>query len=584
MERIWERKDQGDRNTVEQLSHELKITKILSNLLVQRGVKTYDEAKAFFRPDMASLYNPFLMKNMDEAVNRLEKAIQDNEKILVYGDYDVDGTTSVALIYSFLTKIYKNVCFYIPDRYAEGYGISYKGIDYAAENKCSLIIALDCGIKAVEKVRYATEKNIDFIICDHHNPGEEIPDAVAVLDARQKDCNYPFKELSGCGVGFKLIQAYTMRNSIDKKSLCVKPDKELYEYLDLLAVSIASDIVPVIGENRIFAYHGIKKLRSNPRTGLQAIINVAHINQPNINISDVVFKIGPRINAAGRIESGKSAVEVLISESLDAAKKISHKIDQYNITRKNLDQSITDEALETIKKDDDLQKRHTTVIYNNKWHKGVIGIVASRLIETYYRPTIVLTESNGMITGSARSVNGFNLYDAIDTCSDLLEGYGGHCYAAGLTLKKENLNAFSNKFEEVVASTIQPEQLIPRIEIDATIDFRDIDKKFYRILKQFAPFGPGNMSPVFVTENVADYNGSRVVGLAEDHLKLELINNNVIINAIAFNQAKHIKAVKQTKSFSICYAIDQNIFNGRASLQLKVKDIKFTESEPDQNG
>ena len=569
MERHWIIKKKGKAKDIKQLSEALNVDNVIANLLVQRGIKSYDEAKAYFRPQISSLHDPFLMKDMKLAVERLETAIRNNENILIYGDYDVDGTTSVAMVYSFLWKRYQNLDYYIPDRFSEGYGISYKGIDFAHENNYSLIIALDCGIKAVDKIDYAKDKNIDFIICDHHKPGKKIPKAAAVLDPKQSKCKYPFKELSGCGVGFKLLHAYSQNNDITFE--------ELATYLDLVAVSIASDIVPIVGENRVLAYHGLKQLNTNPRTGLRAIIKIAGIEGKEIVINDLVFKIGPRINAAGRIESGIKAVDLLSTDDEKIALEIGEKINSYNINRKDIDESITQEALKIISEDEALKNKKTTVLYNPGWHKGVIGIVASRLIRNYYRPTIILTESNGLATGSARSVSEFDVYKAISECSDLLENFGGHTYAAGVTLKIENVPAFQEKFEKVVSKTIKPEQLIPKINVDAKITLKDINPKFCRILKQFQPFGPENMKHVFVTENVADYGYGRIVGRTNEHLKLDLIEkdkSNVYYSAIAFQQAQHFDSIKDKLPFNVCYSIEENVYNGKTSLQLKIKDIK----------
>jgi single-stranded-DNA-specific exonuclease len=510
------------------------------------------------------------MKDMELAVERVQAAVQKQEKIMVYGDYDVDGTTSVALVYSFLRTFYENIDFYIPDRYNEGYGISIKGIDHARETGTKLIIALDCGIKAIDKVKYADHHGIDFIICDHHNPGDEIPPATAVLDPKRQDCTYPDRELSGCGVGFKLIQAYASRNGI--------PFEELIPFLDLVAVSIASDIVAVTGENRILAHYGLKQLNENPRTGLKAIIELAGICDKAITIDDVVFKIGPRINAAGRMESGKSAVSLLVAEDKEMAKVIGDKVDTYNSTHRNIDSSITQEALDIICRDPELQKRKTTVLYNPQWHKGVIGIVASRLIDNWYRPTVILTESNGFATGSARSVFGFDLYQAVDACSDLLENFGGHKYAAGLTLKIENIPKFQQRFEKIVAETIDAEQLIPVVEIDTEIALSEISPKFYRILKQFEPFGPDNMAPVFLTENVVDNGTGKPVGAGGEHLKLNLIQEEdpyKVYSAIAFQQGNLYKHISMGQGFDICYSLEENEFMGRVNLQLNIKDIKL---------
>ncbi|MDQ3046959.1 MAG: single-stranded-DNA-specific exonuclease RecJ, partial [Bacteroidota bacterium] len=492
MEKRWKVKSVENPEIVIKLSEELKIDKILASLLVQRGITDYAGAKNFFRPQLKDLHDPFLMKDMDKAIVRLETAIQKNEKILVYGDYDVDGTTAVSLVYSFLKSLPQcaagQISYYIPDRYAEGYGISFTGIDFAKDNNFSLIIALDCGIKSIDKVSYASERNIDFIICDHHRPGDTLPDAVAVLDPKRDDCSYPFDELCGCGVGFKLVQAYAQKNYI--------PFEQLSEYLDLTAISIASDLVPIVGENRILCYFGLEQINKSPRRGIKAILELANIKK-EVTINELVFTIGPRINAAGRIETGRNAVELLVSETLDHAQTSGRNINITNTERRSLDLTITQHALSMIDNDPELIKRKSTVLFHNEWHKGVIGIVASRLTEKYYRPTIVLTESNGKATGSARSVKDFDVYDAIEACSDLLEQFGGHKYAAGLTLKLENLEAFQKRFEEVVSNTILDHMLIPEIEIDAELDLCNISPKFFRILKQFSPFGPGNPSPVF---------------------------------------------------------------------------------------
>jgi single-stranded-DNA-specific exonuclease len=569
MVKSWIIKDQGDESTVHHLMDVLGVEKPIANLLVQRNIITFEEARAFFRPDLNNLHDPFLMRDMDLAVKRIQEAITAREKILIYGDYDVDGTTSVSMVFSFFRELYPNIDFYIPDRYSEGYGISIKSIEYAALNGFKLIIALDCGIKAVEKIKYAADHGIDFIICDHHTAGEVIPEAIAVLDPKRKGCNYPYKELSGCGVGFKLIQAYASKNNI--------PFEKITPYLDLVAVSIASDIVPINGENRILAHFGLQELNNNPRTGLNAIIKIAGLEGKDITIDDIVFKIGPRINAAGRIESGKSSVELLISETEDLAFSMGNIINDFNNTRRTIDGTITEQARNLIAASQEMQTRKSTVLYNSDWHKGVIGIVASRLIESYYRPTIILTESNGFITGSARSVTGFDLYQAIDACSDLLENFGGHMYAAGLTMKKENLKAFQRRFEEVVSETISPEMLIPVVEIDTEIKLSDITPRFFRILKQFQPFGPGNLSPVFLTENVVDNGTGGLVGATREHLKLNLIQEEdpyTVFPAIAFNQAQHYGKIINGYGFDICYNIDENEFRGNVTLQLKIKDIK----------
>ena len=570
MEKRWVQKDIENNIYIDELSKALDIDEVLSSLLVQRGVRTFDEAKAFFRPQLSNLYDPFRMKDMDKAVERVESAIRKNEKILVYGDYDVDGTTAVALVYTFIKDIYPNVGFYIPDRYSEGYGISYKGIDYAKTENFSLIIALDCGIKAIDTIDYANERNIDFVICDHHYPDEKIPNAVAVLDPKRVDCEYPFDGLSGCGVGFKLIQAYAQYKNI--------PFDNIVEYLDLVVVSIASDIVPIVDENRILAYYGLIQLNNRPRVGLKSIINISGLKNKKISIEDIVFKLGPRINATGRIDSADKAVELLIAKKVNAANSIAKKIDYTNNARKNIDRSITQEAIAMHEKELCLKSKKSIVLYNKNWHKGVVGIVASRLIETFYRPTIILTSSNNMATGSARSVIGFDIYQAIEACSDLLENFGGHMYAAGLTMKIENIPAFIERFEEIVSKNILDEQLVPQVEIDAEIDLNQIKPKFNRILKQFQPFGPGNMSPVFLTRNVVDNGDGRIVGLKKEHLKLSLIQEKDPFNsfpAIAFQCADYYKKIKGGNTLDVCYCINENLFRGDVTLQLNIKDIKF---------
>lgn len=569
MEKNWRIKAPGNPAIIDHLSEVLGIDKVLANLLAQRGITTFDEAKAFFRPDLAHLHDPFLMKDMDKAINRIEQALRSQEKILVYGDYDVDGTTAVALMYSYLRRFTPNVAFYVPNRYLEGYGVSYKGIDYAFANNITLIISLDCGIKASEKVAYAKQRNVDFIICDHHYPGDTIPNAVAVLDPKRPDCNYPFKELSGCGVGFKLAQGHSQKNNL--------PFEELEVFLDLVAVSIASDIVPIIGENRVLTYFGLKKLSESPRKGLKSVIKSAGIENKEITVDDIVFKIGPRINAAGRIESGNNAVELLIADDEKYALEMSDKINAFNNTRKSIDTSITTEAMALIAGSPEMKGRYSTVLFNPLWHKGVIGIVASRLIESYYRPTVILTESNGMATGSARSVDGFDLYQAIDACSDLLENFGGHMFAAGITLKSENVPAFKERFEAFVSNNIKKDQLVPSIDIDGQLELSEITPKFYRILKQFQPFGPENMSPIFLTKNVVDNGCGRIVGTTNEHLKLELIQEAEpfrVYPAIGFQLASHFKFVSKGNAFDICYSIEENEFRGTTSLQIRLRDIK----------
>jgi single-stranded-DNA-specific exonuclease len=567
MEKRWSIKSEGDEQIVSQLANELSIDNVLANLLVQRGVNTFEEAKKFFRPSLTDLHDPFLMKDMDKAIQRLELAIKNQEKILVYGDYDVDGTTAVALVYTFLAQFHKQIEYYIPDRYAEGYGISFQGIDYASEQNFSLIIALDCGIKAIDKVDYASQKGIDFIICDHHRPGDSLPNAVAVLDPKRDDCSYPFDELCGCGVGFKLVQAYALKNNI--------PFEELEQFLDLTAISIASDLVPIVGENRVLCYFGLEQLNKNPRKGIKAILDLANVKK-EVTMNELVFTVGPRINAAGRLESGRSAVALLVSDNHADAKESGQNINITNTERRTIDVTITQHALSMIDGNVEMINRKSTVLFHPDWHKGVVGIVASRLTEKYYRPTIILTESNGKATGSARSVKDFDVYDAIEACSDLLEQFGGHKYAAGLTLKVENVDAFQKRFEEIVSATIEEHMLVPEIEIDAELELSQITSKFYRILKQFSPFGPGNMSPVFITKHLVDKGYIRIVG--SNHLKLDIqsaLNPRESYPAIAFGQAEHFDALLRKQIFSACYAIDENTFNGNTTLQLNVKDIKI---------
>ena len=568
MDKIWKVKEQGDINVIKHLSAALNVNMVIANLLAQRGIKSFNEARSFFRPMLSDLHDPFLMKDMDQAVTRLGKAIKDQEKVLIYGDYDVDGTTSVALMYQFLRSRLTNLDFYIPDRYSEGYGISPRSIEFAAENKFSLVIVLDCGIKAVEKIRQAKEKGIDFIICDHHNPDDQIPDAVAVLDPKRTDCFYPYKDLSGCGVGFKLLQAYSQKNDI--------PVVELYDLLDLVVVSIASDIVPVTGENRVLAHFGLKKLNTNPSLGLKTIIQFSGLDGQHISVSDIVFKIGPRLNASGRIEHGKKSVEILVVHDEEEAARLGDEINSYNEIRKTLDRDITQEALDMIAHDPIQEERNATVLYNRDWHKGVVGIVASRLTEHYYRPTIILTESNGMATGSARSVKDFDLYEAIGQCSDLLESYGGHMYAAGLTMKIDNIPAFTRRFEEIVKKAIPDAQQTEILEADCKIQLSEITQKFYRILKQFEPFGPHNMNPLFITEDVLDNGTSRCVGRKLEHLKLDLVEptgNSPVFPAIAFNQADHFEAISQGLPFDICFSVAENEFRGKTNIQLYIRNI-----------
>ncbi|HCT94078.1 MAG: single-stranded-DNA-specific exonuclease RecJ [Bacteroidetes bacterium GWE2_39_28] len=573
IDKKWIVREPGNPALVRQLASELGIDQTLANLLVQRKIKSQSEARAFLKPQLEQLHDPFLMKDMDKAVARLTTALESKEKILIYGDYDVDGTTAVSLVYSFLRKYGEdNLEYYIPNRYTEGYGISYKGIDWASENGFTLIIALDCGIKSVEKVNYAKERGIDFIICDHHLPDEFLPEASAVLDPKRTDCSYPFDDLSGCGVGFKFMQAFASTKSI--------PFDSLLPLLDLLVVSIASDLVSITGENRVLAYYGLKQLNQSPRKGLLSIIKLSGLEKHMITIDDIVFKIGPRINAAGRMESGKTAVDLLTSRSDNDARIIGDTINTHNNDRKNEDRKITLEASEMATTVSGFANKKSTVVYNPDWHKGVLGIVASRLVENYYKPTIVLCRSNGFITGSARSIPGFDLYDAIENCSDLLENFGGHMYAAGLTLKEENFELFSQRFEEFVASKITAEILTPVINIDTYLDFKQITPRFFNVLKQFQPFGPGNLSPVFISERVYDNGNGRKVGSESGHLKLELIQEDDFhrhISAIAFNRSEHFEHLKSGNPVDICYSIAENYYRGIANLQLRVRDIKLIE-------
>ena len=581
MDKRWVVKPQGNPEKVRELANLLAIDQSLANLLVQRGVNTLNEAKTFFRPSLRDLYDPFLMKDMYKAIARITRAIANKEHILVYGDYDVDGTSAVALVYTFLHSFHKEIDFYIPDRYDEGYGISVKGIDFASETKVKLIIALDCGIKAVEKIAYATGKGIDFIICDHHRPGSEIPAASAILDPKQPDCPYPYKELSGCGIGFKLIQAYAQVNNI--------PFENLIQYLDLVVISIASDIVDITGENRILAYYGLKLINAHPRPGLEALLRYSAMMKNDdgmggcvfsreLTITDLVFMIGPRINAAGRIESGNNSVRLLITKDLDEAKRVAEQINAHNTERKTLDSQATQQAIEMIGCNTTLKSARSTVIYHPDWHKGVIGIVASRLTESYYRPTIVLTLSNGLITGSARSVRDFDIYEAVDACSDLLEHFGGHKFAAGLSLKPENLESFCNRFEATVREKLKGIELVPEVEIDAPLPLNVINSRFYNVLKQFAPFGPGNMAPLFMTKGVMDAGGSRIVG--KNHLKLSVVHPEIAggpFSAIAFQQGEQFGLIEKQIPFNICYHVEENEWNGVINLQLNIKDIKFSD-------
>ena len=555
------------REAAKALSRELGISPILCRLLQERGIKTAAEAKHFFRPQLSELHDPFLMNDMEKAVERLNRAMGRKERVMIYGDYDVDGTTAVSLVYKFLQQFYSNIDYYISDRYEEGYGVSEKGIDYAYETGVKLIIVLDCGIKAVGEIAYAKEKGIDFIICDHHVPDDVLLPAAAILNPKRFDSTYPYEHLSGCGVGFKFMQAFAMNNGIDFH--------QLVPLLDLVAVSIASDIVPIMGENRVLAYHGLRQLNSNPSIGLKAIIDVCGLADREITMSDIVFKIGPRINASGRIQNGKEAVDLLIEKDFASALRQSNQINRYNEARKDLDKSMTEEANRIVDGLADLSERRSIVIFNEAWHKGVIGIVASRLTEIYYRPAVVLTRTGDMATGSARSVSGFDVYKAIEYCRDLLENFGGHTYAAGLSMKVENVPEFSRRFEEYVTGHILPEQTNATIDIDAQIDFRDITPKFFFDLKKFNPFGPDNHKPVFATFNVYDYGTSKVVGRGQEHIKLELVDNksNNVMNGIAFGQSSQVRYIKSKQSFNICYTIEENTHK-RGEVQLQIEDIK----------
>ena len=581
IEKRWVVKPQGDKQAVEALASHLHMSPVLTNLLVQRGIDTVEKAKKFFSPSLRDLHDPFLMKDMDRAVQRIERAVKQNETVMIYGDYDVDGTTAVALVYKFLSQIgHKNLLFYIPDRYVDGYGISIRSIDHAVRKGVKLVIALDCGIKAVEKVDYAKQKGVDFIICDHHLPAEQIPQAVAVLDPKRTDCSYPFDELSGCGVGFKLVEAYARRNHI--------PFSEIEHLLDLLVVSIASDIVPLVDENRILAYYGLRKLNSQPSKGLLSIIKICGLEGHNITIDDIVFKIGPRINAAGRMRmdeddenaapsGGHAAVSLLIEGNEQEAQRFGEVIDSFNQDRKSIDRNVTQEAHDYVESNPQLKARKSTVIYNPKWMKGIVGIVASRLIETYYRPTVVLTKSNGFVTGSARSVAGFDLYQAVESCSDLLENFGGHMYAAGLTMKEENVEAFTKRFNDYVEKNIDPQTLVPQVDIDSELLFSEITDDFHRQLNSFQPFGPGNSAPVFMTRGASNRGDAKLVGIECDHLRMDLMQRqkpHTTIPAIAFQQPTHYEWVRAGKPISVCYQIVENHYRGTVSKQLRVKDIK----------
>ena len=567
MEKCWVIKEIPDTEKVALLASALNIDSVLASLLVQRGIDTFEEARTFFRPSIKDLHDPFLMKDMDLAVDRLEKAFEKNEKILIYGDYDVDGTTSVSLVYDFLASVYTNLDYYIPDRYKEGYGISQIGIDWAKENGFSLIISLDCGIKSVDRVAYAKLLGIDFIVCDHHLPGDELPPAVAVLDAKRDDCSYPYKELCGCGVGFKLMQALCIRKGYDTK--------KLFNSLDFVAIAICSDIVSMTGENRAMVFLGIQLINKNSRPGIQALIDVSGYKKIR-DVGNIVFGLGPRINAAGRIAHAKTAVKLLICKTENEATGLAANLNDKNLTRKDVDSNITEEAVSMIRNNELLNKAKSTVLYKEDWHKGVIGIVASRCIEKFYRPTIILTKSGDYAAGSARSVVGFDVHAAIADCAELLDQYGGHMYAAGLTMKIENIDAFRNKFEKVVSSRIQPEQLIPQLTIDRKIELNQLSYRFYKILKQMAPFGPHNMQPLFVSEGLKDDGRARL--LKDQHLKLYLKQgNSAVYEAIGFGMPQYFERIKKGDKFNACFSLEENEYNGEKSLQLQIRDIKFIE-------
>lgn len=586
----WIIKDQGNEETIRLLMEQVGVNRTLANLLVQRGIDSFESARSFFRPNLNELHDPFLMKDMDKAVDRLMNAIMSKESILLYGDYDVDGTTAVATLYKFLKRFGIPVDYYIPDRYSEGYGVSIKGVDYAAENKCSLIIAVDCGIKDQEKIKYAKSKNIDFVICDHHRPGDDLPDAVAVLDPKRKDCNYPFEELSGCGVGFKLLQGLAQKMEI--------PFDELRPLLDLVTLSIAADIVPVIGENRILSFYGLKQINTSPSAGIEAILKTAGVKRrpdsyyktdysftKKITISDLVFIVGPRVNAAGRIHSGRNSVDLLVSERAEKAEAFATTIDGFNDERKNLDANATTEALSTIDHSEDDANRKSTVLFNPAWHKGILGIVASRLTEHYYKPTIVFTRASdpGIITGSARSIRNFDIYEAIEHCSDLLIHWGGHTYAAGLSLYEKDFDEFRQRFDQYAHQHISDEMMVPVIEVDSYLDFNEITKKFYSILKQFAPFGPGNMNPVFQTNRVYDNGFSKVVG--NNHIKLMVTQSHyksIGLPGIAFQMGEYFPHIESKEPFDIVYALEENEWNGNTSLQLNIKDIRTEKDKEEQ--
>lgn len=574
MQSKWNYLRQTNEQEIEakELGEKINISTILATLLIRRGIKTESAAKRFFRPQLSDLINPFLMKDMDAAVDRLNDAMGRKERIMVYGDYDVDGCTAVALVYKFLRQFYSNIDYYIPDRYDEGYGLSKKSIDFARETDVKLIIILDCGIKAIEEIVYAKKYGIDFIICDHHMPDEILPPAVAILNPKREDDSFPFKELCGCCVGFKFMQAFAKNNSI--------PFTRLIPLLDFCAVSIAADLVPVVNENRILAFHGLKQLNQNPNIGLKAIIDVCGLNNRELSMTDIMFKIGPRINASGRMESGRESVDLLVERDLNEALKKAKHIDQYNDKRKDVDRQMTDEANQIVARLESQKHQSSIVLYDENWNKGVIGIVASRLTEIYYRPTVVLTRDEDFATGSARSVADFDIYEAIKSCSDLMMNFGGHTYAAGLTMKWENVKEFRRRFQEYVDKHIRPEQMEHVLDIDAIIDFKDITKKFHNDLARFAPFGPENPKPFFCTKNVFDFGTSKVVGREQEHIKLELVDSksNSVMNGIAFGQSASVRYIKSKRSFDIAYTVEDNVFK-RGTIQLQIEDIRPSESE-----
>ena len=568
MDSIWKIRElsNDEQALTKQLAQELSISELSARMLVVRGIRTADAARKYIRPSLDEINDPFLMRDMDKAVARLEKALNDGERILVYGDYDVDGTTAVALMYTFLKGLTDNVDFYIPDRYTEGYGISFKGVDYAQSTGCTLIVALDCGIKAVDKVEYATNRHIDFIVCDHHTPGDELPKAVAVLNMKRADCNYPYKDLSGCGVGFKLVQAYSQTHNISIP---------WHTMLPLVVMAIASDVVSVTGENRVLAFYGLKEINNSPAPGIAALIEVAGIDPKHVTITDLGFKLGPRINACGRLYSGRDAVELLITDDVEFARQRAQDINSYNAERQTYDRTTAEEALAMLAADPDNEKKHTTVVYSPTWHKGVVGIAASRLTETFYRPTIVLTASdNGVISGSARSVAGFDIYTAIDSCRDLLTNFGGHQFAAGLSMLESSLPEFKRRFEEYVAAHITEEQQHPTIQVEAEIEYADITDQFFEVLRCLEPFGPGNPRPVFVTRNVINNRYTKRVGKTGEHLRLDVTDRTAAISGIAFGKGDLALHLQNGNAVDICYVLDENVFNGVRSIQMMVEDIK----------